>query len=106
MECWLNMQTQFITCIYAHVLSSMRRGLWNELEYLSSLINDNWFLIGDFNAYFGAHEKTGRPPIALSCQDFIYAMANCSLTCLDTRCSHYTWANNRHGIHRVDIRLD
>ena len=84
------MQTQFITCVYAHVLSSMRRGLWNELEYLSSLINDNWFLIGNFNACFGAHEMTGRPPNARSCQDFISAMANCSLICLVTKGSHYT----------------
>ena len=84
----------------------MRRQLWAELENLSSLITMNWFVLGDFNSCLGAHEKTGRAPNTRACQDFITALDNCSLTCLEIKGSLYTWTNNRRGPQRVDIRLD
>ena len=40
-ECKFNMQSQFLSCIYAHILGSMRKYLWAELEHLSTLITDN-----------------------------------------------------------------
>ena len=84
----------------------MRRQLWAELENLSSLITMNWFVLGDFNSCLGAHEKTGRAPNTRACQDFITALDNCSLTCLEIKGLIYIWTNNRRGPHHVDIRLD
>ena len=69
-------------------------------------MNDNWFIFGDFNAFFSAHEKLGRPPNARSCHDFLSYITKCSLTCLDNKGPFYTWSNNRRGIHNVDICLD
>ncbi|EEF39442.1 conserved hypothetical protein, partial [Ricinus communis] len=39
----------------------------------------------DFNACFGAHEKNGRAPSSASYHDFLLAMTNYSLTCLNTK---------------------
>ena len=99
-------QYQFIACIYANVLASIRCHLWVELEHIAPLISDSWFVIGDFNSCFGAHEKLGRPPNARSCQEFAYAMANCSISCLDTKGPLFTWTNKRQGPHIVDIHLN
>ena len=97
----------FLTCVHASVLSSKRRVLWHELINLSSICNDNWYMIEDLNAFFGSHEKRGgRVPSLRSCSDFSSAMANCHLTCLDIRGSYFTWTNNRAGQHRIYIRLD
>ena len=89
-QCSLPSHTQFITCVYGNILASVRRHLWTELEFISSLISDSWFVMGDFNACFGAHEKLGNAPNAHSCHDFLSAMHKCMLTCLDTKGPLYT----------------
>ena len=66
-HCIINDHPQFITCFYANVLAFIRRWLWSELYYLAFLILHNWFVLGDFNSCFGAHEKLGRPHNARSC---------------------------------------
>ena len=63
-------------------------------------------MLGDFNACFGAHEKMGNPPSRRSCMEFLSAISNCELTCLDTKGAIYTWMNNSKGPNIVDIRLD
>ena len=40
-QCSLPSHTQFITCVYGNVLASVRRHLWTELEFISSLILDS-----------------------------------------------------------------
>ena len=105
-QCLIQDQMQFITCVYASTLPSLRCRLWIELEYLSSLISSNWFVLGDFNACFGSHEKLGRAPNARSCMEFASAMSRSSLSCLDTKGPLFTWTNKRQGAHWVDIHLD
>ena len=95
-----------LTGIYGNVLSSSRHHLWHDLSQISSMNLSNWFVLGDFNACFGAHEKTGRPPPRRSCSEFLSAMSDCGLTYLDTRGPLFTWKNNRTCAQRVDIRLD
>ena len=81
--------------------------LWDNLHSLSTICDGNWYVLGDFNSYFGAHKKSGgRSPSSRSCNEFIAAMNDCDLFCLDTRGSLYTWTNNRVGNQCIDIRLD
>ena len=61
----------------------------------------------NFNAYFGAHEKSGgRVPSSRSCNNFNVAMTSCNLTCLYPKRAFYTWTNNWTGNQKIDIRLD
>ena len=95
-----------VSCIYANVLSSSHCQLWQELSDIPNLSISNWFAIGDYNACFGAHEKTGLPPFRRSYFEFIKAVEDYNLTTLDTKGPFYTWSNNCRGRDRVDIRLD
>ena len=55
----------------------------------------------------GAHEKSGgRAPNRSSCRDFQQMIDTCSLSCIDTRGSWYTWSNCRGGLDRIELRLD
>ena len=74
--------------------------------HISSLISSSWFVLGDFNMCFRAHEKISLPPARRSCLEFIIAIEDYHLTCLDTKGPFFTWTNNRRGKDRVDIRLD
>ena len=84
-----------ISCVYANTIS--RRCLWQQLTHISTLIHENWFVIADFNAYFGVHEKTGSPPRRRSCIDFLKVVDSSRLYCLDINGPLYTWYNNRWG---------
>ena len=95
-----------LSFVYVNVLFSSRRKLWQDLTCIRPLISSDWYMLGDFNACFGAHEKMGNPPSRRSCMEFLSAISNCELTCLDTKGAIYTWTNNRKGPNRVDIRLD
>ena len=75
----------FITVVYANVLSFSRRKLWDELYGISSICSNSWFVLGDFNACFCAHEKIGHPPSRHSYSEFLSSMSSCGLTCLDTK---------------------
>ena len=46
-----------------------------------------WVVMEDLNTSFGAHEKTGKPLLASSCQDFLSVVDEYILHCLDIRLS-------------------
>ena len=95
-----------ISCVYANILSANRIFLWQHLSHISTLVHENLFVISDFNACFGAHWKMGSPPPRRFCLEFIKAVDNCGLYCLDINGPLYTWTNNHCGRDRVDIHLD
>lgn len=69
--------------------------------------NTPWFVIGDFNAVIGAHEKkSGPPPLNISCDEFVDFTNACDLIHIDTVGTKLTWTNGRKGRSRTDIRLD
>ena len=63
--------------------------------------------MGDFNAFYCAHEKRGgRLPSISACNEFRSTMERCDLACLDTIGSPFTWSNFRFGSARIEIRFD
>jgi len=54
-----------------------------------------WLVMGDFNALFGAHEKSGRSSSASSRQDFLSTVNDYIHHCLNMRGSFVTWTNSR-----------
>ncbi|XP_055962061.1 uncharacterized protein LOC130015619 [Mercurialis annua] len=96
-----------ITFVYAKTLAYSRRTLWTDLRQLNFSSPDLWFVIGDFNAVFGAHEKMGgRPPNIQSCSEFITACDDCDLSCINTRGNLFTWSNMRIGDNHIELHLD
>jgi len=66
-----------------------------------------WLFVANFNAILGAHEKRGRrPPLSISCNDFL-AWTNANLlNHLPTNGVLYTWSNGRLGLANAALRLD
>ncbi|KAK1587201.1 hypothetical protein Q3G72_010563 [Acer saccharum] len=80
-----------ISFVYANSTSYiMRRDLLNDLWVVHSSNSTTWLVLGNFNVVLGAHEKTGKPPPIISCQNFSEMMSDCELHCLDTRGPFYT----------------
>lgn len=52
LKVFLNNEWHLLTSVYASVLSSHRRRLCHDLSSFASLGFGNWYVIGDFNAYF------------------------------------------------------
>ena len=92
----------WITLVYGSTSGISRRLLWSELHFIHSQCSINWFLIGDFNACLGSHEKFGRAPPIVSCRDFAVVNNDCQLFILDTTGSFFTWSNGRRGFARVE----
>lgn len=54
----LNQAMHTYTFVYASMFYTSRRLLWLFLLNFSSTVLERWSVIGDFNSFLGAHEKT------------------------------------------------
>lgn len=60
------------------------------MQDITLLVSIPWFVVRDFNAMFGAHEKIDPPSSRISYEDFRFDSAN--LLMIDTKGSFFTWA--------------
>ena len=98
--------SQRVSFVYGSVWSNRRILLWSDLYNISLNFSSSWCVLGDFNAVLGAHEKLGRAPASTPCRNFCSFIDDCMLSHVSSRGSFYTWSNGRHGISRVECRLD
>ena len=94
-----------ISFIYANVLVSARKRLWDSLSSIAPS-DKSWLLIGDFNAILGAHERSGgRLPNSSSCADFANMIAVNSLQYIPVKGAFFTWSRfSARGF--IECRLD
>lgn len=76
-----------------------RRIFWDALSSLATISSLLWILIGGFNSVIGAHEKTGKPSLRYSCEEFRSTMDACSLQVIVTKGVYYIWTNSRGDFH-------
>ncbi|WCJ43864.1 hypothetical protein M5689_024573 [Euphorbia peplus] len=92
--------------VYGKVSHVERCFLWSDLSNSAGNFTGPWSIMGDFNAMRGAHEKTGGPPLNISCREFNSFLDNCDMTEIDTKGPFFTWTNGRHGRAHVECKLD
>lgn len=99
--------TFWISAVYAKSTSARRRKLWRNLEDMSNTISGPWAVLGDFNAILAPEEKKGGKPHRLSKSlDFIYCLEDCNLQDAGYTGNTFTWCNGRRKGKRISKRLD
>lgn len=96
-----------VVFVYAATTIVDRRSLWLSLAQICSNFSDPIFIVGDFNAVLGAHEKSGgNLPRSSSSDDFQAMVDTCNLVQIDHKGSPFTWTNGRKNSAHIEMMLD
>lgn len=96
----LTSNLRFFIAIYASNDLSTRLSLWDHLIHLSSTIDDDWCVGGDFNEILKISEKFSRRGISNSRSNlFKQCMDHCNLMDRGFKEGKYTWTNKRYKNH-------
>ncbi|KAL0428297.1 UNVERIFIED_CONTAM: hypothetical protein Slati_3004500 [Sesamum latifolium] len=89
----------FVTVVYGDNEVVPRRELWQELSLLpSSIVDDPWLVLGDFNAVMDMSEVCGTSgDIRLAMEDFCACIINAGLVSLPMQGCSFTWHNCSEG---------
>lgn len=93
-----------VAFVYAATTIVDRRSLWLSLAQICSNFSDPIFIVGDFNAILGAHEKSGgNLPRSTSCDEFQAMVDTCNLVQIDQKGSPFTWTNGRKNYANIEM---
>ncbi|KAL0434072.1 UNVERIFIED_CONTAM: Transposon TX1 uncharacterized protein [Sesamum latifolium] len=92
----------FVTVVYGDNEVVPRRELWHELSLLaSSIVDDPWLVLGDFNAVMDMSEICGNSgDIRVAMEDFCACILDTGLISLPMQGCSFTWHNCSEG-HRA-----
>ncbi|PKI49687.1 hypothetical protein CRG98_029932 [Punica granatum] len=89
---WEGRWLPWITAVYGHPTKSVRRELLTDLKRISTEINEEWLVIGDFNEITDTMEKIGGAPTnPMACLKFREVLEFCSLLDLGSNGPRLTW---------------
>lgn len=90
--------------VYAHVVHTRRRPLWDYIHYLPS---NPKLIVRDFNSILGAHERLSSSPLQrAACIEFQAMIDDCNLLDIPTTGSLFIWTNRRSLYRQVESRID
>lgn len=93
------------TFVYAHNWASLRRQLWSYLVQTSKQINNNWMVMGDFNAVLKTNEKRGGSTLRLSqTEEFNKCVVAAGLSEAIHSGLKFTWFSGE--VKKIACRLD
>ncbi|KAL0411530.1 UNVERIFIED_CONTAM: hypothetical protein Slati_3742700 [Sesamum latifolium] len=89
----------YVTVVYGDNEVVPRRELWQELSLLaSSIVDDPWLVLGDFNAVMDMSEVCGTSgDIRLAMEDFCACIIDAGLVSLPMQGCSFTWHNCSEG---------
>ncbi|KAL0444874.1 UNVERIFIED_CONTAM: hypothetical protein Slati_2210100 [Sesamum latifolium] len=98
----------YVTVVYGDNEVVPRRELWQELSLLaSSIVDDPWLVLGDFNAVMDMSEVYGTSrDIRLAMEDFCSCIIDAGLVSLPMQGCSFTWHNCSEGHRSLWKRLD
>ncbi|PON55242.1 Endonuclease/exonuclease/phosphatase [Parasponia andersonii] len=105
-DCLLENKHYFFSFVYANILQTRRRLLWDNLRSIIPY-GSPWLVIGDFNAVTSSHERLGSNlPLRSSCDEFVGMIDHWDLLDIGTHGFNFTRANGRGTRAHVECRLD
>lgn len=106
--CKKDEQDWFLTTIYACPRDHERKECWDELAEVAGNMQDDWLLVGDFNAISSpSKQKGGAPVITSKCGEFSTWINRSNLLDLGYTGSRFTWRGPKwEGHDRVFKKLD
>ncbi|KAK4733532.1 hypothetical protein R3W88_007793 [Solanum pinnatisectum] len=96
----------WLTMVYGYNDQGLRRGLWMELEKISSQLSGPWAVMGDFNCVLNMEERLGRQVILAEVRDFRHCIRVCDLHDMKSSGAFVTWNNKQLGNDRVQSKID
>ncbi|KAL0455442.1 UNVERIFIED_CONTAM: hypothetical protein Slati_0883400 [Sesamum latifolium] len=98
----------FVTVVYGDNEAVPRRELWHELSLLaSSIVDDPWLVLGDFNGVVDMSEVCGHSgDIRWAMEDFCACILDAGLISLPMQGCSFTWHNCSEGHRSLWKRFD
>lgn len=93
--------------IYGYPDENNKKKTWGLIRQISSLVNEKWLCLGDFNDIINGKEKKGgnirsQNQLRIGRQ----TITNCGLQDMGFEGYPFTWTNGRDGENNIQCRLD
>ena len=87
--------------VYGYNERKDTKKLWESFGMLSTTVNGDWVILGDFNAIMNLEERIGQPVRENEVSDMRSCMGRCCLVDVKSTGKFFTWNNKQEGVNRV-----
>lgn len=94
------------TAVYASPTPSCRTHLWHHFGELSSTVNCQWLMLGDFNEILLPGDQRGGIFVKFRADAFGNMLDKCGMVDLNTTGGRFTWHRNCKGNRTIAKKLD